>query len=65
MKANVKRVIQAVGSKAELAKALNISRSAITQWRNIPVNRVVELERITGIPRHELRPDIFGQGAAA
>ena len=29
--------------------------------RKIPAERVAEVERITGIPRHELRADIFGE----
>ena len=28
--------------------------------RSISPTRVTEVERVTGIPRHELRPDIFG-----
>lgn len=28
--------------------------------RRVADNRVLEIERITGISRHELRPDIFG-----
>lgn len=34
-----------------------ITRSAISQWTKIPVDRVPEVEQVTGIPRHELRPD--------
>jgi DNA-binding transcriptional regulator YdaS (Cro superfamily) len=59
MKAIVKQAIKAFGSKAKTARALGVTRSAISQWRNIPVNRVIDIEKITGIPRAELRPDIY------
>lgn len=49
------------GRRLELAKALNCRPSAISQWRRVPIDRVTEVERLTGIPRHELRPDIFKQ----
>lgn len=31
-----------------------------TGRRRLPAERVLDIERITGISRHELRPDIFG-----
>jgi DNA-binding transcriptional regulator YdaS (Cro superfamily) len=42
-----------------LAKALGITRSAIYGWRVVPAERVVEVERITGISRKRLRPDLY------
>ena len=47
------------GRVAELAKALGIRRSSIYTWKKVPAERVLAVERITGIPRHELRPDVF------
>lgn len=54
------RAAQKVGGMAQLAAQLGVARQAVYQWRRIPVDRVVEVERITGISRNELRPDIFG-----
>lgn len=51
---------QKVGGMAQLASQLGVARQAVYQWRRIPVDRVADVERITGIPRSELRPDIFG-----
>lgn len=51
---------QKVGGMAQLAAELGIARQAIYQWKRIPAERVVDIERITGVPRTELRPDIFG-----
>ena len=46
---------------AALARALGgITSQAISQWERVPAERVLDVERITGISRHELRPDIFG-----
>jgi DNA-binding transcriptional regulator YdaS (Cro superfamily) len=48
------------GSKATLAEALEISHSAVRQWGTlVPADRVVQVERVTGIPREQLRPDLF------
>lgn len=54
---------QKVGGIPQLAQKLGISRQAIYYWTRIPADRVVEIERITGIDRRELRPDIFGEAA--
>ena len=55
--------------KTREAAADELGVDATTVWRwetdriRIPVDRLADIERITGIPRQELRPDIFG-GAA-
>jgi len=57
----VSRAIEAAGGAAKLARELGITTQAISQWRRVPVDRVSEVERVTGIPREELRPDVFGR----
>jgi DNA-binding transcriptional regulator YdaS (Cro superfamily) len=53
-------MLKAAGIKSGvLAADLGISHGAVSQWVQVPVERVLEVERITGIPRHELRPDIY------
>lgn len=49
-----------------LAKALDgaVSPQAISQWQHAPLGRVFDIERATGVSRHELRPDFFGENAA-
>lgn len=47
-----------------LAAALLITPGALSQWRKVPAERVGEVSRATGIPPHELRPDIFGLSTA-
>ncbi len=47
------------GLRLRLSRELGITHGAISQWRRVPVERVLDIERITGLPRHVLRPDIY------
>lgn len=60
-KKSVKDVVDAAGGAAALARTLKISRAAISQWKRIPIGRVAKIETLTGIPRYEMRPDIYEQ----
>lgn len=53
--------IKAAGGGAALAREVGVSRFAVNQWREagIPSQRVGKVSRITGIPPHRLRPDLF------
>lgn len=54
------KAIDAAGSAAELARMLNISHSAVIQWKGKPpVIRCPEIEKLTGVKCSELRPDFF------
>ena len=46
------------GLISQIAKELGIHPSAVSMWERVPAERLPEVERATGIPRHELRPDI-------
>lgn len=59
------RAIQARGSKSALARELGIKPQAIDQWDKVPVQRVLAVESLTGISRHDLRPDIYGPAPAS
>lgn len=48
-----------VGGVPKLARRLGVSRQAIYQWTEVPVERAADLERVTGIPRSHFRPDVF------
>jgi DNA-binding transcriptional regulator YdaS (Cro superfamily) len=57
-----KKVIDLIdqwGSRSKLAAALGIYRQAVHDWNAVPIKHLDAVERITGIPREELRPDIF------
>lgn len=49
--------LAAAGRAVKLAAALGIKPQAINNWTRVPVDRVADVERITGVPRHVLRPD--------
>jgi len=53
------RAIEAAGSACALAAALGVTPQAVSQWRLCPPRRVLDVERLTKIPRHELRPDLY------
>ena len=54
-----------VGGVPKLARKLGVSRQAIYQWTEVPVERAADLERVTGIPRSRFRPDVFKGPAPA
>lgn len=56
--ANIKEQIKNYGTK-RLADELGVTTGAVSQWRDVPVGRVLEVERLLGIPRHQIRPDIY------
>jgi DNA-binding transcriptional regulator YdaS (Cro superfamily) len=53
------RAKEVAGGPSGLAPLLKITPQAISQWKKVPAERVLEVERATGVPRHELRPDIY------
>ena len=53
------------GGPAALARALNergvtIKSQAVSQWTKVPAERVLLVEEISGVSRHDLRPDVYG-----
>lgn len=68
MKENImQRAASTVGGSAALARKIGISPQAVQQWCKAgkpPANRVLNVEHITGVPRYELRPDIYPKEAA-
>jgi DNA-binding transcriptional regulator YdaS (Cro superfamily) len=51
---------QRAGGPQALARSLSkITSQAISQWKRVPAERVLEVERATGVPRYLLRPDLY------
>lgn len=55
----VDKACEAVGGKAELGRRIGVSGPAISQWDKVPADRLVDVETATGVPREELRPDLY------
>src|ERR1039458_1173599 len=52
--------LMALNGPRALARALGkISAQAVSQWQTVPPRRVLEVERVTGVSRHRLRPDLY------
>jgi DNA-binding transcriptional regulator YdaS (Cro superfamily) len=58
-KEGVARAVMAVGTFSELARRLGTSRQAVQKWARVPEARVEQVARITGVPKHILRPDLY------
>lgn len=50
------------GALAKWARELGLTPSALSSWRVVPIKFLPELERISGIPRSKLRPDLYSAG---
>lgn len=58
----IDRIIKAAGSQSELARRLDITQQSVCEWvirGRVPAERVLQIERVTGVPRHLIRPDIY------
>lgn len=62
------RLLQDNGYKSltAFAEAMHVDKATVSRWASgrIPAERVVQIEVVTGIPRHKLRPDLYNGGDA-
>ena len=61
----LRRAIKLVGTSRALAEMVGVTPQALGQWGRVPAGRVLKVEKITGVPRHELRPDLYPPSDAA
>ena len=61
------RAITEAGGTAALARTINVTPQAISQWDRVPAERALAVEQATGgkVTRHELRPDLYPSPAGA
>ena len=61
MEEALERAKRAANGSSGLSRAIGgISPQAVSQWKRVPLKRVLDVERATGVSRYELRPDFFG-----
>lgn len=70
MSTNLKQWRSSANRSAEdVAKQLGVTVAMWSRWetggRKVPAERVLEIERLTGVSRHALRPDVFGPAPSA
>lgn len=53
------KALAAVGSISELARRIDLTRQAVSNWERIPAELVPRVEKATGVDRTELRPDLW------
>lgn len=61
MAPGLKEIRHQRGLARKIAFELGISAAAVSFWRQIPAERVLSVEKITGIRRERLRPDLYPQ----
>lgn len=64
-KSPLERAKERVGGQDKLAKLIGVTPQAVSQWDEVPPLRVLAVEAASGVPRHELRPDLYPVEAEA
>ena len=59
MDAALREAVKQAGGMRALGRALGIPYQAVQKWKRTPPTRVLELERLTKVPRYKLRPDLY------
>jgi DNA-binding transcriptional regulator YdaS (Cro superfamily) len=57
----LRAAIAAVGSQRKLAFLLGMTAPALSEWRRVPSHRIRQVEAVTGVPRQQLRPDLYDE----
>lgn len=56
----IQKAADILGGVSVLAEKCDVSVQAAYKWfKQVPVERCKQIEELTGVPRSELRPDIF------
>ena len=53
------QAIRAAGGVGALSRRIGISQPSLSNWSHVPAERVLSVERATGIDRALLRPDLY------
>ncbi|MFV3379641.1 transcriptional regulator [Pseudomonas sp. NY15354] len=58
----IQKAASAAGGQSALARSLKVTPQAVQKMcatGRVPAERVLDIERLTGVHRSELRPDIY------
>lgn len=61
---SIQVAVSRMGSQTALARAVNVTPQAVQMWvklGRVSINKLVEVERVSGVSRQQLRPDLFTQ----
>lgn len=62
------KAIEVLGGQAVMARTLSVHPALVSQWatgrRPVAARHILAIEAAAGVSRHELRPDVFGDGEA-
>jgi TorA maturation chaperone TorD/DNA-binding transcriptional regulator YdaS (Cro superfamily) len=61
--ADLDRAIDAAGGVARLARKIGVAQPSVSNWKRVPSGRVIAVEAATGVPRQQLRPDLYSEPA--
>ena len=49
-----------MSGKRALAHSLGIKEQSLNYWKTVPRRHIMAVERLTGVPKEILAPDLFG-----
>jgi transcriptional regulator with XRE-family HTH domain len=57
----MKKIRTTRGLSSRIAKACGIERTAVYQWAQVPLKRIMEVADVLNVPPEQVRPDFFRQ----
>lgn len=55
----VTKAAENAGGIVRLADLLNMKHQSFYSWERVPAERVLAIARISGVPCHRIRPDLY------
>ena len=55
-----RKAVEQAGGPKRIAPECGCTRQAVSKWTRVPAKHVLTVERLSGISRFQIRPDIYG-----